>query len=593
MSGLNAGCLMARLVAAVIGLLTLMNGASARAQPGPTAADGLAAPIASAIAQQPGAAAEGTERDTPRSKAGTAAIRGRVFAADSGQPLRKAQVRLTLTDDGRRGGRFENQIAATDAAGRYEFTNLPAGRYRLTAVKGSYVSLEFGQRRPFESGKPLEVPDGQALEKVDFTLPRGGVITGHVLDEFGEPSANVYVSPMRYRFDRNGRRRLTSVGGASTNDLGEFRIFALAPGEYCLSATLHNELGDTNERSAYAPIYYPGTPDPELAGRLTVATGQTVSDLSFTLLPVRTVRVSGTAVDSEGRPLPGILLVEPSRSRVFTMPDHSTLVHEDGAFTVGGLTPGEYRFLVRGIPILGSRESLDAMADVIVGGDDVMGVRLVAGKPLTATGHLVVTDPRAAQSLQPSMLRVVAFPVDEMLGAISDGDMPPAVNDDWSFQLKLRPGRTRLAVFGAREWDVKAVRFGGVDVTDAGIDVNPSEDLTTIEIELTNRVTEAAGLVADQRGEPVKDYSVVIFSHDRRRWESPSRSVRTARSDQEGRFKISGLPPGEYFACAIDDIEPDQESDLDFLARIQTLAMRFSLADGERKTLNLKLNTVP
>jgi hypothetical protein len=275
------------------------------------------------------------------------------------------------------------------------------------------------------------------------------------------------------------------------------------------------------------------------------------------------------------------------------MPDHSTLVHEDGSFTVGGLTPGEYRFLVRGIPMLGSKESADAMADVTVGGDDVTGVRLVAGKPLTATGRVVITDPRAAQSLEPSMLRVVAFPVDEMLGAISEGVMPPAVNDDWSFRLNLRPGRTHLAVFGAPEWDVRAVRSGGVDVTDAGIDVKPNEDLTSIEIELTNRMTEAIGLVADQRGEPVKDYSVVIFSRDRQRWESPSRSVRAARSDQDGRFRISGLPSGEYFACAIDVIEPGQESDPDFLDRIQAIAARFSLTEGETKTLNLKLNALP
>src|SRR5204863_6603936 len=154
------------------------------------------------------------------------------------------------------------RIATTDAAGRYEFSSLPAGRYRLTAMKGSYVSLEFGQRRPFESGKPIEVADGQTLEKVDVALPQGGVITGHVFDEFGEPSANVSGSAMRYQFDHHGRRRLAHVGGATTNDLGEFRIFALAPGEYCLLATFQSDRGgDTNDRSVYAPVYYPGTTD--------------------------------------------------------------------------------------------------------------------------------------------------------------------------------------------------------------------------------------------------------------------------------------------------------------------------------------------
>src|SRR5207247_11238144 len=99
--------------------------------------------------------------------------------------------------------------------------------YHLTAMKGGYVSLEYGQRRPVEFGRPIEVLADQTLEKVDFALPRGGVITGRVLDEFGEPTANVYVAPMRYQLDEKGRRRHTPAGGAETNALGRLRIFAM------------------------------------------------------------------------------------------------------------------------------------------------------------------------------------------------------------------------------------------------------------------------------------------------------------------------------------------------------------------------------
>jgi hypothetical protein len=68
----------------------------------------------------------------------------------------------------------------------------------------------------------------------------------------------------------------------------------------------------------------------------------------------------------------------------------------------------------------------------------------------------------------------------------SHGDAPPTVNDDWTFRVTLPPGRARLHVFGTPPgWDVKVVRSGGVDVTDVGLDVKPTEDLTNIEIELT------------------------------------------------------------------------------------------------------------
>jgi protocatechuate 3,4-dioxygenase beta subunit len=503
-------------------------------------------------------------------------------------------VRLVAADEGGPPTRFENQLTTTDARGQYEFDKLPAGRYHLTAMKGGYVSLEYGQRRPVESGKPIEVPADQILEKVDFALPRGGVMTGHVVDEFGEPSANISVAPMRYQFDARGRRRLTAVGGATTNDLGEFRIFGLAPGDYYLSAAFPGEFGNSNDRTAYAPIYYPATADPELAERLTVASGQTVSDLLVTLLPVRTVRLSGTAADSEGRPMPGFLVVEPARSRVAAIDSRAAMVQPDGSFTVGGLTPGEYRLLVRGVPMLGASELVSASAEVAVGGDDVTGVRLVAGKRLVATGKVVMSDVGATQPLRPSTLRVIAIQDDEMSGVFNDVNAQPAVNDDWSFQVTLPPGRTRLHVIGTPPgWDVKAVRSGGIDVTDVGLDVKPSEDLTNIQIELTNRVTETTGLVTDQRGEPVKDYAVVIFPRDRQKWESHSRSVRTARSDQDGRFKIRGLPSGQYFAYATDFIEPGQEHDHEFLDRIHTHATGFALGEGETQILNLKLHTAP
>jgi Carboxypeptidase regulatory-like domain len=530
-------------------------------------------------------------RDVAHPKPGTATIRGRVVAADSGQPLRKAQVRLGSIDMGRAPGRFENQLSTTDAEGRYEFGKLPAGRYRLSVIKGGYVTLEYGQRRFGDSGKPIELVDEQLVEKIDFALPRGAVITGRVIDENGEPTVNVFVAPMRYRFDERGRRRLSPTAGASTNDLGEFRIFALPPGEYYVSATFPADFGESNDRVAYAPIYYPATPDVDLADRITVASGQTVSDLLLTLSPVRTVRVSGTAVDADGRPMPGFLSVQSSRSKVADMNQRNSMVQPDGSFVVGGLTPGEYRIVLHAVPLLGSSEPNIATAVVTVGSDDLTGIRLVAAKASVVAGKLVFADGPAPQSLRPSAFRIIAMPDDDTGGQLSQE--PPAVNDDWTFRLTLPAGRTRLFVSGGSGWDTKAVRSGDVDVTDVGLDVKPGEDISNLEIELTSRVTETNGLVTDERGETVKDYAVVIFPRDAQKRGSFSRSVRTARSDQEGRFKVGGLPPGQYFAYAADFIEPGQEHDPEFLDGLQTLATPFTLGEGATYTLNLTLHKTP
>ena len=69
-------------------------------------------------------------------------MRGFVVAADSGLPLRRAMIRA-MASDGRGGG-----MTTTDADGRFEIKELPAGRYSLMATKAGYVSMQYGQRRP-------------------------------------------------------------------------------------------------------------------------------------------------------------------------------------------------------------------------------------------------------------------------------------------------------------------------------------------------------------------------------------------------------------------------------------------------------------
>ena len=118
--------------------------------------------------------------DAPR---GTAVIRGQIMAADTGAPIRRAQVRISSADA------RESRVAATDAQGRFEIKELPAGRYTVAASKGGFVSLQYGQRRPSESGTPLELADGQALDKLLIALPRGSVLGGRITDEFGDPDS--------------------------------------------------------------------------------------------------------------------------------------------------------------------------------------------------------------------------------------------------------------------------------------------------------------------------------------------------------------------------------------------------------------------
>jgi hypothetical protein len=137
----------------------------------------------------------------------------------------------------------------------------------------------------------------------------------------------------------------------------------------------------------------------------------------------------------------------------------------------------------------------------------------------------------------------------------------------------------------------KAVRFNGVDVTDSGMEFRANENVSGVEIELTNKLSEISGLVTNARNEAMKDYTVVIFAQDSQKWSGNSRYIGTGRPDQDGRFIVRNLPPGDYNAIALDYVEPGESNDPEFLERVQSRAIRFSLSDGETKTIDLKMTT--
>src|SRR5919197_2843347 len=183
-------------------------------------------------------------KDAPPTPAGR--ITGRVLAADSGRPIRRARVFVSATElPGGRG-------AMTDDQGVYDITELPAGRYTATASKSGFVSLAYGQRRPLQSGTPLQLLENQQLKGVDFRLPRGSVIAGTIVDDVGDPMPGVMVRVMRYQYIQ-GDRRVTPAGGGQTDDKGQYRVWGLMPGEYYVNAIARNfNFGNFAGRGGFA-----------------------------------------------------------------------------------------------------------------------------------------------------------------------------------------------------------------------------------------------------------------------------------------------------------------------------------------------------
>jgi protocatechuate 3,4-dioxygenase beta subunit len=556
--------------------------------------------VSTQTAPAPGALVPGMppsreNRTVPQS--GTARVRGRVVATSTGSPLRRAQITLF----GLEGQNTVRRTATTDGEGRYEFKELPAGRYNLTAGKAGYVSLQYGQKRPFEAGTALTIANGENVERINFSLPRGGVIAVRVSDDFGEPLAGAQVQVQRYQYGTDGQRRLTfapsggsGIGG--TDDRGEFRIFGLTPGEYIVSASMRNpglpptpgNPSDVNE--GFAPTFYPGTINSAEAQAITVSVSDETT-VQLALIPSRLVRISGTVVDSEGRPAAGAMLILTSRSGSGMFSSGGGTVAADGSFAIGGIAPGEHSIDVRPVPRPGSIGGEFASVPISVSNNDITNVRIVTGKGTTISGR-VVFEGTSVRSNDSTPLRVLAQQSDPSrqltILPASDPLSNGVLDDQGNFQLSAT-GRVFLFATTPPTWVLKSITLEGEDITDTPLDLAGRSSLTGVVIRMTDKLTQVAGQVSDAKGQLLKDCVIIVLPAEQKEPIIAARWTRTARPDSSGRFLMRGLRPGRYVAPAIETLEQGRQFAPEFQEQLRRAAREFLVREGESITVDLRL----
>jgi protocatechuate 3,4-dioxygenase beta subunit len=446
-----------------------------------------------------GAASAQTPSPSP-APAPTGAIRGRILAADTGRPLRRAQISLSAPELAGQG-----RSTTTTAEGRYQFKDLPAGRYSITVARSGYLSLRYGQRRPLEPGRPLQLADRQSIEHVDFSLPRMGVIAGRVFDETGDPIAGVTVFAMRQAYFDGRRRMVPASGGARTDDIGQYRILGLPPGSYYVAAVTHETwtvaTDGRRDVMGFAPTYFPGTALVGDAKRLTLAIGQEARGTDFALVPGRTATVSGTAIDAQGRPMAGqsVNLTQEFRSSEaggMFMGAGSATIAPDGTFSIRNVPPGEYALQAR-VTSGGGVSPEVARLPIVVAGADVKDVSLVAASAWTMSGF-VTTEEGAPPAFARDRLRISVRPLN---GTNNPRAGAAQIKDDWSFAAPDITGAARMSIAAPDGWMVKQVLHNGRDIGDATIDSKSGEPMTDVQIVLTSRVTSVSGQVLDDKGD--------------------------------------------------------------------------------------------
>jgi protocatechuate 3,4-dioxygenase beta subunit len=502
-------------------------------------------------------------------------IRGIVTGA-GGLPLPYAVVRLE--------GSAEPQMVRTLTDGRFEFRGLPRGPHSVSASKVGYFTRDV--RVPLQAGETL---DDRSL-----ALDPWGIVAGRVFDEHGDPVQGAKVEVLQLRYE-GGRRRLVSMSafGSATDDHGSFRLFGLRPGQYIVSAEVGSAVA-VADLPGYARTLYPGTLVAAQGQVLTVA-GAEVSGVDFGLVRAPSATVSGRFVNVKDEPAGGSLQLMPSQHSLSVMGvPAGARIYSDGRFEFPNVPPGEY--VVQGYRgrLNSWTEGEFGAARVTVADGDVRGVVLRTSPGSSIRGRIL---------FEPTLGAIVPNPWDVGLSPLPvDYDLSPQnnfasanVGPDGTFVIEGINGPRRLEVLTAPPgWVLKEIRSGGINVTDQVLSFGTAqESLRDVEVVLTDRVSELIGSVRDDRARPMASATMIVFSTDRSQWYPRSRYVQRNPTEGDGTFSISGLPAGQYYAAAVQEVPTDGDDAWQEPAFLESLipgAISVLIADGGRASANFRLS---
>jgi protocatechuate 3,4-dioxygenase beta subunit len=541
---------------------------------------------------------------------GTAAIIGTIVTDDATpQPVRHAIVTLNSQD------RVVGRTAISDDAGRVVFVGLPQGRYSLSAQKQGWVTGSYGAKAVGRPGRTLALATGERVTAT-IQIARGAVISGTILDQFGQPLAGATVRALRNGYElTTGKRRLSQVGiSSSPDERGAYRLYGLTPGEYYISVTNATPSSDggrdlhlTSEVDVqdalkstpigapavdisqptvgFAQVLYPGTTSVPQATPIAVKAGEERAGVDFTVAYASTTHVAGTVTSPVGEPAPAnVLLNDPagvSRTAVVTS-------EPDGRFTFSDVVPGPYVVVAYDRNPVGSEEHLGAYSELDVPPDGVTGFTIALQDSLTVSGVLKYEGTPPGPNL--SSVHVEFARADVGVGTrVAPGGIPTTAVDGHFKVGMLLPGPYRVWMnlpggLPAR-WRISSATILGQEALDSAVEIR--QNVTDAVITVTDQISTLTGKL-ESTG-VASDYTVILFSRDQTKWRPLSRWILSSRVAGDGTFSYANVPPGNYWLAPVDDVEPGEWFDPTFLQRIEPTAIQVTIGEGEKKTQDVRV----
>jgi protocatechuate 3,4-dioxygenase beta subunit len=471
------------------------------------------------------------------SKESTASISGKVTVKGEGV----AGVIVTLrSNENLSSQKLTSYRGVTDAKGEYRIANVSPGSYKVITAAAALI----GEDRS-NGERNIIVNKDETIENVDFSLIRGGVITGKVVDSDGRPviEEEVYLSSASDPAMRSPRP------DAITDDRGVYRIFALRPGSYTVAAGT-DSISRTFGRPAgalYSRSFYHGISDPAQATVIQVSDGSEATNVDIVLgrtLTTHTVR--GRVVNgATGQPMPNASysvthFVSPTYTTTISQ---GSVTNSQGEFKLENLIPGQYAIAVR--PEHGGDWRAEDLRFEIVD-QDVNGLVVRTGKGASLSGVVVfegVADQTTRERLRNT--RVIISVLPDGARSSSGPSYTSDVGADGSFHAGgLPPGTALVSLAGPQKYRIVRVEREGI-VQARGIEVKQAEDINAVRVVVAYADASLRGVLTIENGSLPPNGRLFLWL---RRLDNTSGLLidGSPQIDARGQFVVDNLFPGGY-----------------------------------------------
>ncbi len=510
----------------------------------------------------------------------TARVSGRVLRSDTGEPLSKAIVSLFPQDQTSEPA--GERAVRTGLDGAFVFSDLPLGSYAIEAERSGFV-LDYSKSRSLH----FTLAAAQNLTQLEIRMSPSAIVAGAVIDEDSEPVPGLVVVALKLGYLAGGMRQANQVANTTTDDRGNFRIAGLPPGSYFLEtggmiqhSMRFSPLKQSPERTLqYAETYYPQDALSESAQPMPVSPGTELTDIRIPVRPAAAFRITGKIVETRGMPIPTEVSYSLTRPILFNFGSMAS-IQPDQSFEIRGLAPGEYVLtasVFRDGVLLNAGYAKVHIVDANVRADIQMG------SGAEVRGKVLSNLPNTA-GLQVALGTYPGQPIYlSKIGADGDFDIQNIPPGQYWFNI-ITLGNESADVY------LKTAQCPGLDPKTQQLTLDVAAQVSNCELTLANDAGIVTGQVTKDDKTPAKLIAVLIPQPaDLRRI---FRYTRTARFDPEGRFKIRGIIPEDYYLFAVPYSEDGAYFASNFADLHKNEAVSVSVEPNETHVLTAKIDVL-